>query len=277
MRAISTVFDVSLCLLLVSASAFVLVGVEPPGSPIRMRTAESTVSVLTTSTAEVNYTIPTDTRRLRRTTHGTLAGLLGEAAFANTTVRGAELSRTTDPFERRVSRRVRERLDHPTNVQLLVRWMPYRNAHLGGRIVVGESPSPRVDVHATVVSLPSGLPTVRKRAIDAARREGYHGVATVVAAAIVAGVVPERATRLALSDPETSTTVGSRLRRMTRLYGVGVSNTHLLASEGTRAALIDAVANAVEADLRKTFETPTDAARSVSVGETRLVVRTWDA
>jgi hypothetical protein len=277
MRAISTVFDVSLCLLLVSASAFVLVGVDSPDSRVRPRTAESTANVLTTSTAGVNYTIPTETGRLRRTTHGSLAGLLGEAALANTAIRGDELSHTTDPFERRVARRVRERLDHPAGVQLLVRWVPYRDAHLGGHIAVGESPPLRVDVHAAIVSIPSGFPPVRERAIDAARHDGYHGVASVVAATIVAGLVPERATTLALSDRETSATVGPRLRRLTRLYGVNVSGTHLLGSERTRAALTDAVANVVETDVRKTFETPTDAARSVSVGEIRFVVRTWDA
>ncbi|MFH5797883.1 hypothetical protein [Haladaptatus sp. CMAA 1911] len=277
MRAISTVFDVSLCLLLISASAFVLVGVKPPDSSMRTRTAESTANVLTTSTAGVNYTIPTDTGTLHRTTHGSLAGLLGEAVLANTTIRGGELSHTTDPFERRVARRVRERLDHPASVQLLVRWMPYRDSHLEGQFVVGESPPPRMDVHAAIVSLPSGFPPVRERAIDAARHDGYRGVASVVAAAVVAGMVPERTTRLALSDRETSSAVGLRLRRLAHLYGVDVSNTHLLASERTRASLVDAVTNAIEADLRETFETPTDAARSVSVGKTRLVVRMWDA
>jgi hypothetical protein len=134
-----------------------------------------------------------------------------------------------------------------------------------------------VDVHAAVVSLPSGFRPVRERAIDAARYDGYHGVAQVVAAGIVDGLVPKRATTLALSDHETGVTVGIRLRRLVRLYGVNVSNSHHLDSERTRGALTDAMASAIESDLRETFETPTDAAKSVSVGETRLVIRTWDA
>ncbi|WP_423745525.1 hypothetical protein V5735_06025 (plasmid) [Haladaptatus sp. SPP-AMP-3] len=277
MRGISTVLDVTLCLLLVSASAFVLVGAKRPQSTARTRTAESTANVLTTSTAGLNYTIRTDDGAIRRTTRGTLAGLLGQAALANASVRGAELSRTNDPFEHAVARRVRERLDHPSRMQLLVRWEPYRNAHLRGRFAVGKSPPPRVDVHAAETTLPNKFPAVRERSLDVARRGGYRDVARVVAAGIVTGLVPNRTTTLALHDRETGTTVAARLRRLIRLYDVGGSDTNTLTSDRTRRVLIDALTTAVEADLRATFGTPTDAARSVSLGETRLVVRTWDA
>ncbi|WP_254662835.1 hypothetical protein [Haladaptatus sp. W1] len=150
-------------------------------STARTRTAESAANVLTTSTAGLNYTIRTDDGAIRRTTRGTLAGLLGQAALANASVRGAELSRASGPFEHAVARRVRERLDHPSRMRLLVRWEPYRNAHLRGRFAVGKSPPPRVDVHAAEITLPNKFPAVRERALDAASSGGYRDVARVVA------------------------------------------------------------------------------------------------
>lgn len=276
MRAISTVVDVTLCLLLVSASAFVLVGAKPPDSPIRTRTAESTANVLETGTANVNYTISSDSGTVHPTTHGTLAELLGQAALANTTIRGTESSPTSDSFERAVSRRVQERLGYPADVQLLVRWEPYRDSELGGRFALGESPHD-ADVHAAVRSIPSGMPRVRTRALAAARRDGYRGVAHVVAAGIVAGLVPNESTRVALRDRETGIVVARRFRRLIRSYDAVDSASPRLGSQQTRRALIDAMARAIESDIRRSFRTPTDAARSVAVGRIELVVRTWSA
>ncbi|KZN24157.1 hypothetical protein A4G99_06840 [Haladaptatus sp. R4] len=277
MRAISTVVDVTLCLLLVSASAFVLVGAKPLDSPIRTRTAESTANVLETSTANVNYTISSDSGTVHPTTHGTLAEHLGKAALANTMIRGTESSPTSDSFERAVGRRVWERLGYPADVQLLVRWEPYRDSELGGRFALGESPPHDADVHAAVRSIPSGMPRVRTRALAAARRDGYRGVARVVAAGIVAGLVPNESTRLALRDRETGIVVARRFRRLIRSYDAVDSASPRLGSQQTRRALIDAMARTIESDIRRSFGTPTDAARSVAVGRTELVVRTWSA
>ncbi|WP_227355314.1 DUF7284 family protein [Haladaptatus salinisoli] len=275
MRAISTVLDATLCLLLVSASAFVLAGAEPSRDAPDARTAESTADVLATSTARVNYTIPSESRSLRRTTHDTLAGLLADAAVANATVRDVELARTSDDFERAVARRVRGRLSDSTNVQVVARWEPYRNAHLRGRFVVGGSPPPKSTVHAAVVSVPSGLPTVREEAVDAARRRGYRGVARVVAAGAVSGLAPPRATELALDDRNrVATIVAARFRRFLWLYDGGSTQ---FGDDGvqTRGELVRATTLAIEDELRATYETPRAAARSVSAGRVELVVRTW--
>ncbi len=277
MRAISTVLDVTLCLLLVSASAFVLVGAKPPQPTTRTRSAESTANVLATSTASVDYTISSGSGTVHPTTHGTLAELLGQAALANATLRGTELSRTSDSFEHAVRHRVQERLGYPTHVQILVRWEPYRDSKLGGRFVLGDSPPAHADVHAAVRSVPSDMPRVRDRALDAARCDGYHGVARAVATGIVSGLVPRKTTSLALHDRETGIVVAGRLRRLIRSYGATGSASARLDSEQTRRALIEAVTGTIETDLRTAFDTPTDAARSVAVGQTELVVRTWSA
>ncbi len=275
MRAISTVLDVTLCLLLVSASAFVLVGAKPSHPTTRTRSAESTANVLVTSTTNVEYTISSKSGTVDPTTHGTLAELLGQAALAEATLRGTELSRTSDSFEHAVRHRVRERLGYPTHGQILVRWEPYQGSRLGGRFALGRSPPAHADVHAAVRSVPSGMPRVRGRTLDAAARDGYHGVARAIATGIVAGLVPREATSLALHDHETGIVVAGRLRRLIRSYGATGPASARLDSERTRRALIDAMAGQIETDLRTTFDTPTDAARSVAVGQTELIVRTW--
>ncbi len=277
MRAISTVLDVTLCLLLVSASAFVLVGAKPPQSTIRTRSTESMANVLATSTANVDYTISSDSGTVHPSTHGTLAELLGQAALDSVTIRGTKLSRTSDSFERAVGSCVRTRLDGPTRTQILVRWEPYRTADLGGRFTLGNSPPVSADVHAAVRSIPSGMPRVRKRAFHAARREGYPGVAHVVATGIIDGLVPRNATTLALHDRKTGIVVARRLRRLIHLYHAAGSASARLDTEQTRRALIDAMARAIQTDLRTSFDTPTAAAQSVAVGRMKLVVRTWSA
>ncbi len=282
MRAISTVFDVTLCLLLVSASAFVLVGVQSPraatadsvATPAHESTAESsaesTATVLATSTATVNYTIRSGRGALPRTTHDTLAGLLADAAVTNATAGGTELLPTSDGFEGGVASHVRTRLavGSETRTHIVVRWKPYRDAHLGGRFAVGSPPPRDATVRAATLSVPSGLPTVRSDAIDAARRERYRGVARVVATGIVAGFLPRPATEIARRDRlPVAVTVENRRQRLRRQYDIDRG--------GTRRELVRATTAAIESDLRSTFETPEAAAKSVAVGRAKFVVRTW--
>ncbi|WP_266076017.1 DUF7284 family protein [Haladaptatus caseinilyticus] len=275
MRAISSVFDVTLCLLVVSASAFVLVDVQSPDTVDKASNTESTANVLATSTAQVNYTIQTESRRLPRTTHDTLAGLLADAAVSNTTVRGVELTRTGDGFERSVANRVQERLGSPSDTQIVVRWTPYRNSHIRGQFAVGESPPRDAAVHATVLSVPSGLPGVRDDAIDAARGGGYRDVARVVATGIVSGLFPKRSTEIALRDRRSvANSVAGRSRRLRKRYDPD-SLSPDIGSMKTRRMLVRSMTTAIESELREQFGAPTAAARSAAVGRTELVVRTW--
>ncbi|SIQ91394.1 hypothetical protein SAMN05421858_0795 [Haladaptatus litoreus] len=287
-RAISTVFDVTLCLLLVSASAFVLVGAqssrqamtneEPTG---KEPTAESTANVLVTSTAAVNYTIRTEQKSLSRKNHGTLAGLLTEAAIANTTVHGSKLMRESENFETTVARRVRNQvgITNGTNTQVVVRWQPYRDAHIRGETAVGNSPPRDATVHAASVSVPSGLPGVRDDTLDAARQDGYRGVARVVATGIVSGLLPEHSTNLALHDrPPVADSAAGRFQRLGEQYYTDLpSGANDGNGIGTRQTLVRAITATIETELRKTFESPAEAAQSVSVGRAEIVVRTWSA
>jgi hypothetical protein len=145
-RAVSTVLDASLCLLLVSASAVTLAGTPTAdpgagsGSATGPDTADRTAELLATSTARVSYAVADDSTR---TTHDTLAGLLARATRAD--VRG-----TSDEFVRAVTEAITHTLRRHTATDIDVQVIARRtgNGTNTGRISAGKSPPPTTDVHA---------------------------------------------------------------------------------------------------------------------------------
>ena len=160
MRAVSTVLDASLCLLLVTASALTLVGTpldseSNSGANLRPEpnpdTADETAEVLTTTTARVTYAVGDR----NRTAHDTLAGLLAAAALA-------DAGEATASFERAVTAKVNNTFQRPdVGVQVVTDPIPDRNSPLGGRVVAGDTPPPNADVHAAVVEVRRVRLTVR--------------------------------------------------------------------------------------------------------------------
>jgi hypothetical protein len=145
-RAISTVLDASLCLLLVSASAVTLAGTPTAdpgigsGSATDPATADRTAELLATSTARVTYVVGDDSTR---TTHDTLAGLLASATRAD--VRGAP-----SDFVRAVAEEINRTLRRHTSADIDVHVIASRvgNGTKRGRITAGTGPPPTADVHA---------------------------------------------------------------------------------------------------------------------------------
>lgn len=297
----SAVLDVALCLLLVSAAAVTLVTVpDAVDGDVDGDRADAVATTLTTSTATVNYSLAAGARRadddlvafpttsgpeFERSTHGTLAGLLADAAVGTVTVADGPLTHTDDEFRDAVRERV-ERDVADDGVQLIVRWEPYRGSHVDSRLAAGPSPPPSATVHAATVSVPSGLPSTRDDARSAAAKSGYEGVARVVAERVVAGLFPPDDLRFALrGDYPVSRFAEYRYRRAGEAYGVDVDGGESGSDGGdgeirptdANDRLTDAVADAVERDLRTTFDSPEEAATSVRVAEVRIVVRTWSA
>jgi len=289
-RALSTVLDVTLCLILVSASVLTLVRI-PARTPTNS-TLDPTPTVLATSTATVNYSLapsrstergtPAASRAtddgLERTAHGTLAGLLAAAAVSNATGGGRPLSPSGDGFERAVTAAVRNATGRRSRrIQVLAVWRPFPGARLVGRVVVGSDPATSEDVHATTLTVPSGFPSVRQRASRAARERGYNGVARVVAGGVVTGAFDANGTSVALAGPTpTARTTASRYRRFVHRYGVTVVRTGgRLDVERSNRRLKRTLARSFAATLRDRFDSPGAAAGNVSLGRVRLVVRTW--
>ena len=152
-RAVSTVVDASLCLLLVSASAVTLAGTPTAdpgagsGSATGPDTADRTAELLATSTGRVTYraadTNETVADDATKTTHDTLAGLLASATRAD--VRG-----TSDEFVRAVTEEINRTLRRHTATDVDVQVTASRVGEEAntGRITAGKSPPPTADVHA---------------------------------------------------------------------------------------------------------------------------------
>lgn len=284
----ASALDACLCLLLVSAAAVTVASV-PDGSPERDR-ADAVAESLT-STAAFQYTLAPGARRadeslatferragpeFRRHAHGSLSTLLARAAVRTVRVDGDPVTHAGDDFAGKARNATRGSL--PIRTQVVVRWRPYPGAHLGREFAVGPSPPRGADVNAATIRIPGPVSTP-ERAELVARREGFEGLAASVSDALVDGLLPRAQTRLALAgDPPVSTLMRYRYRRFAALYGVDVDDA--LDRGDARAAndrLAAAMADRVEADLRASFDEPTEAADHIALGRVDVVVRTWSA
>lgn len=274
-RGISTVVDVALFLLLVSAAVLSLVtapGLTDDRDPVARD--EATVETLATATATVRYDLGVDRRTgesVPRVAHGSLAALLAEATLAAVTVDGEPLSPYPPGFVDAVGEAVRPTLDGRT--QIVARWEPYPGSTLRGRLRVGPSPPPDATVHAATLVVDSGFPAARDSAV-AASGDGYRRVAAIVAGRTVDGLFPPRRSRVALDGGGVDATVTrARFDSMRSAYG---SETTLDAGvTPARNDLTAAVANRTHTELRREFQTPRAAATSVRLDRVTIVVRTW--
>lgn len=171
-RAVSTVLDVSACLLLVSAAVLTLLQAPVAGPDPAADRAAEVATTLSGATATVSY----PSGGGRRRAHGTLAGLLADAAVSNAT------PDTGVPFRAAVENATRPLLgDTGWRGQVVVTWQPYAGAE-AATVSVGDDPPPGVDVHVATTTVPSGVAPAREEAARAAERRGFDGVAAVVAA-----------------------------------------------------------------------------------------------
>lgn len=144
-RGVSTVVDVTLCVLLVGAAAAVLVGAGVPADrPAPVADARAAAGIVTASTATVPYRVHGETR----TANGTLAHLLVAAAARDARARPGDGVRAFHVGVRRVVRRALDAVPGP--MQAVARWRPPS----GGRVTVGEDPPPGAQVDAAVVRVP---------------------------------------------------------------------------------------------------------------------------
>lgn len=289
-RGASTVLDAAVFLLLVTAAVATLTASIAPvdDAPGAGRAAE----IVATSTVALDYSLAPGARHaderlvtfpvesspeFGRTAHGTHASLLASAAVGNVAVRGTQLTHTYDGFERAVANAT----ENATRRRVAVRavWTPYRGAPVRGRVSAGPEPPVDADVSAVTLTVASDLPTVRGRARDAAREDGYAGVARVVARAVVRGLFPPNETRLALhGDYPVDALTEYRYRRAGRLLNASVAGpVDDIETGRANRRLSRSLAAAFERDLRASFSTPEAAARAVQVGEVRVVVRRWSA
>ena len=286
--------DAVIALLLISAAVGVVVtggGVQAPDpAPDR---ADAVADALAATTATVNYSLAPGVRELnrptanagrnsldgnpelRRTAHGSLAGLLARATTASSGVSAdagppeEPLTRTRAGLRRAVQDAVLARTGAGVRIDAV--WRPYPGAPVGGRIGAGPEPSGD-DVHAATLDIPTGVDPVPAEATVT-----FEALGRAVAARTVEIVVPSDAARATLrGDDPTAALVAHRYARL-----ANATNTSLaapLATEDTAAAnarLTGALADRMTAELEAEYDRPGRAAEAVSVSSVRITVRTW--
>ncbi|MFC7204370.1 hypothetical protein ACFQJC_12655 [Haloferax namakaokahaiae] len=284
------VFDVALCLLLVSASIGVVATADEPTTGDDSLDPDGIADALATSTATVHYDLEpgvqaadsslldtggVDARELDRTAHGSLAGLLARATLGAVTIDGVRLTHARDGLRRAVGERVAAELP-ARGIHVGVQWTPYPGAPVRAVDGLGERPPESVAVHSATLRVPSGFPTAREDAIDASD-DGFDAVARVVAERTIAGLFPPEQDRLALNGDEPVTTLmRTRYERAGRLLNASVEpEVARSETEAANADLSARLASKFEADMRDRFDSPRAAAESVAVGRITIVVRTW--
>ena len=262
-RAVSTVVDTLLFLLLVSAAVFVVTG--PTTDPVDVP-ADDAAEVLATSTATVKYEGGQEGETIRQRARGTYAGLLARAAVANATLSGRQVAPAGPAFAAAVSEKTAAVLG--ANTQVSARWTPYPGAPVAGQVTVGPDPPPRADVRVVRLRVPVAVPSV-----DSERT--YDGVARGVAWAVTRGMLPGSTAGLPLGNGPHRRAVAHRFDVLT-----GSSGARTPADPGGVTAARDvaarALAPAFATDLRGRFDSPRDAAAAVETGTATVVVRRWE-
>ncbi|WP_299266366.1 DUF7284 family protein [Halorientalis sp.] len=297
MRAISTVLDAALFLLLVGAAVSTLALATSPPPAANDDAADGVADTLTTSSATVHYTLApgarhassrvvefpvTDGSTFQRTAHGTLASHLAAAALGGLTVRGQRVSHARADYQRAVANATRNLTRGRAHLaQIRARWEPYPDAPVEGTFRVGPTPPPAATVHAETVVVASGLPSAREPARRVTRQSGttatFERVGAVVARRIVRGLFPPNRTRSALlGDYPVEGLVTYRYERLGRYLRANVT-AQAVADNATGAndRLTVALGERLAADMRARFRSPGAAAEATSVGAVRITVRTW--
>lgn len=285
-RGSSTALDALLFVLLVGAAIAVL-GTATPRDPPTGRVAEETADVLATSTGTVRFdragtvSISTEAAQgvsTRRRAHGTYASLLAAATLASPDLLGEAVTGTGNSLSAAVREATRRQLPTPErNVQVRAVWRPYPGSVLRSELVIGDAPPRDASVSAASITAPSGVPNVTDEALDRADATGYRGVAAVLARAVVRGLFPPSETADAFrSEGIDRAIVTHRYRRAGATLGADVEGAIESGDvEAANAALAEALARVLEDDLEGRFETSRAAARALSPGRVRIVVRTW--
>lgn len=145
-RAISTVVDVAICLVLVTAAVATLTTAESRTAP--GADAADVAAVLASTTATVEYVDHADHPI---TATGTVAGLLADAATVN-----EPSNRSFVHAVRTETRHALERFARPVEVVAVPPGGP-------PGIEVGETPPPGIDVHSRMLVVPTGTTEHREK------------------------------------------------------------------------------------------------------------------
>lgn len=301
-RAVNTVVDVAFALLALGVAVFVLSSVGGPGpdQPDRFE-PDRTARVLGTSTFDLSYSVgpvlgaaaesseevdDIDEYRAERLAHASMVTHVKTAALANLSVDGESITSTGRRYEVAIDTRVQTVLANSQfETSVTARWRPYPDASVGGTATLGADPPPDVALRTTRLTVSSGFASVHERATAAVESGGgYAVVARLVAEATVDGYLPVVESKHAL-ERDDSTMALTRYRYLrfatvlddaSREEIRGDIEQSDVETDDANEYLAAALADRLVGELRRSFDSPAAAARSVSTGEVTIVVRTWE-
>lgn len=213
-RAISTVLDVALALVLISASMlmlFTFVGSEDTRSdPTR---ADQTAETFAATTLSIDYSmsevmeyeseynesifesVNETSHYLDRSAHGPATGLLADAAVTNVEFWGTRWNRAGVNFERSVSGAMLgaiTRLSHSARLDAI--WRPYEGTGIVGKASAGQAVPPDADVNSVTFVVSSGVDDVSAELGERYEPNGeFDDAAQVIAEAVLDHLLPPEA------------------------------------------------------------------------------------
>lgn len=302
-RAINTVVDVAVALLVVGIAVVVLSTANFSDDPEQDRfDTDRTATVLGTATFDVTYSVePTLTEAAetsdaieydvgetqeQRIAHGPMATHLGDAAIGNLAIDSERVTGTGRQYQSAIDRRFKTQLSGSQfETRVTANWEPYPEASISGKATVGVEPPPNRDIRTRELTVPSGFDRTRGAALSAVEDGGGYGsIAEVVASATIDGYLPVVESKQALErDGSAMVLTRYRYERLaTLLDEAAVEDVREEIEQtdadpaGANEELTAALATRLEPELRQNFENPRAAARAISTGKITVTVRTWD-
>lgn len=302
-RAINTVADVSLAIVVVTAAIALLATAPGSEQPADDYDADRTAEVVSTATLAVPYSLAPvvsdmdldsvdDNTDLRRHSHGSVANLLADAAVSNLTVSGSSSHRRLTPmgeaYESAIEGRFQARFvgsNFETNVTAL--WEPYEGNELRGTATVGEPIPPEREYSSVHLTVPSGFESVQNEALAAVEHDSdFPAVGRRVAEHLVRGYLPPLEAKRALESSgfERERTVYRYEQMASLVEGADPDDRELRRNLERDSAepfrinryLVTHLAEQIADDLQSSYDSAATAAEAVSTGEVTIIVRTWN-
>lgn len=221
-RAISTVLDVGLALVLISASVvmigFYLNDNSEPADPHRAEETSETIAS-TSLTIQFDRSAVASSDRFTppennaselytQTHYGSGTGLLADAAVTNAKLDGTELFGYGEEYEDSVDAALQGAMTGSnTRFYAIARWEPYEGSSLFGNATAGEYPPPTADVSSTTITVRNGMDLIDQSHLAGIwirhghdPESAYTQTSEHIADRIVTGLFPPERTQYALES-----------------------------------------------------------------------------
>lgn len=203
-RSVSTVVDVALAMLLISAAVGVMVVfLNDQGTPPNDQRVDRTAETLASTTVTVEYSIESVESEplfngsypdsvFERQRYGSTLGLLVDAAVANVRVDDRPLTAESEGFGSAVQGNVRSVITPiEGSVHVTAQWRPYPGANIVGMRKAGPEVPGDATVRVAALNVSSGFRPINDTLLsDTYNATGLSGVADLIANRTVRGYFP---------------------------------------------------------------------------------------